>query len=93
MLKPTQIRGMLMTKGYSYADIARELGVSRQSVRSVATGLIRSARIERRISQILEMDTSDIWPPVVDQSSPKKRPGSMSDSPEVPPSIPGKEAA
>jgi len=61
-MHPEQIKGELRMSGWTQAMLADDLNVSRSSVAQVIAGWSRSARIQQRISDILDKPVKSIWP-------------------------------
>lgn len=61
-MKPAYIVAELKLKGYSGADVARELGLSRQTISVVINGWGKSRRVANRISQIIGISVAALWP-------------------------------
>jgi len=61
-MKPLEIRKALFMKDYTYAGLARELGVSRQAVQLVVSGLETSERIKQHIAQIINKPVHEVFP-------------------------------
>lgn len=59
---PRLIKDLLRLHGTSYAQIARELGVSRTAVSLVASGRSTSVRVQRAIADATGLTVSQIWP-------------------------------
>jgi lambda repressor-like predicted transcriptional regulator len=57
-----QIKTELRLVGSSLADIARDLGVSKQCVSAVVSGSKRSHRIEKHIATRLGLPLQEVWP-------------------------------
>lgn len=60
-MTPDEIRGALIAAGYTYAEVGRVSGVSRQWVRSVVYGCW-SPLVMRNISTIIDRPIGAIWP-------------------------------
>lgn len=56
------LKDLLRLHGTSYAQIARELGVSRTAVSLVASGRSNSDRVRRAIADAAGLAVSQIWP-------------------------------
>lgn len=63
-MHPEQIKAAIRMKGTTPSAIADELGVSRSTVSQVISGRGVSARISTRISQVVGLPTSTLWPPI-----------------------------
>jgi lambda repressor-like predicted transcriptional regulator len=61
-MNANQIKGNLLINGVSVAEIARELGVSRQAVYQTISGTIRSPKIMEFIAGVIGKQASEIWP-------------------------------
>ena len=61
-MHPADIFSALRKLGHTQSSIAREFGVAQPSVGGVVNGHGRSARIERRISEITGLPLSQLWP-------------------------------
>ena len=72
-MHPERIRAELRIKGVTFASLADELEVSMASVSNAVRGRSRSARIARRISQILEIPVDRLWPGAYGKTSPIRR--------------------
>ena len=61
-MHPEEIKAKLRMAGHTPAMLADELQVAPSSISQTISGRIRSARIQRRIGQILGLSISAIWP-------------------------------
>lgn len=61
-MHPEEIKAGLRIAGVSPAMLADELKVSASAVSQTINGQIKSERIQKRISQILQKPISVIWP-------------------------------
>ena len=61
-MKPHEIRGYMLLKNVSSADVAKKFGVSRAAVHQVINGEAVSARISAEIARIIGKPVSEIWP-------------------------------
>lgn len=61
-MHPEKIKAALRMKGFTQAVLADEMGVAPSSISQAITGYIRSDRIQKRISDILELPVSSLWP-------------------------------
>jgi lambda repressor-like predicted transcriptional regulator len=61
-MHPVEIQAALKKCGSSQADIARICGVSQPAVSAVVNGRMRSADIERAISEATGIALADLWP-------------------------------
>lgn len=57
-----EIKTRLRLMGSSLAGVARELGVTKQTVNAVLAGKGRSKRIEETIAQRLGLTVEEVWP-------------------------------
>lgn len=57
-----EIKAGLRLTGSSLACVARELGVTKQTVNAVLSGKRRSKRIEEMIAQKLGLSVVEVWP-------------------------------
>ena len=62
-MHPEQIKAAIRMKGTTPSAIADELKVSRSTVSQVISGRGVSARIAARISQVIGVPATTIWPP------------------------------
>ncbi len=62
-MHPEQIKADIRMAGTTPAVIADELNVTRATVSQVIHGRCTSARIQERISEIINKPVSNIWPP------------------------------
>lgn len=53
---------MLVERGITYAQIARQLGLTRQTVSDVVTYGRQSHRVKRAVAETLRMRPKDLWP-------------------------------
>lgn len=60
-MHPADIKSELAKKDFTAAIIADELGVSRTAVSSVISGRSKSARIAKRIAEIIGKPIDEIW--------------------------------
>jgi predicted transcriptional regulator len=60
-MHPADIQAALLKRGYTQARVAHELGVSTTAVSNVIWGKSTSARIERRIAQIIGATARDVF--------------------------------
>ena len=72
--KPRFIRAELLKRGYTYHDIARELGVSDTAVKYIIDGNHKSIRIASHIEKLLEVPEGSLFPYVLDAEKSKKKP-------------------
>lgn len=61
-MHPAEIQALLKMKGVSQSEIGREFGLSRSTVSAVVNGRSRSAQVEQRISEILGIPATELWP-------------------------------
>ena len=61
-MHPEQIKAEIRMAGTTPSFIASELGVSRATVSQIIRGTGRSARVEKRISDLLQKSVDEIWP-------------------------------
>ena len=66
------IKTRIRSKGTTYAQIARDLGISRTIVSNVPKGTMRSEKVERKIAEILGLNPSTIWPKWYTKSGDRK---------------------
>lgn len=59
---PRLLKDLLRLHGSSYAQIARELGVSRTAVSLVASGRSTSVRVKQAIADATGLTVLQIWP-------------------------------
>lgn len=71
-MHPEEIKAQLRMRRVTLTALADSLGVSRSMVSHVICGKARSARIQRRIGELLGKNVNAIWPPV----QPLRRTGS-----------------
>ena len=64
--KPRFIRAELLKRGYTLTDIARELGITINSVRFVIEGQAKSRRVASRIEELLEVPKGTLFPYVLE---------------------------
>lgn len=57
-----ELKARLRLSGSSLAEVARELGITKQTVNTVVSGRSRSRRIEEAIAQKLGMSLEEVWP-------------------------------
>jgi lambda repressor-like predicted transcriptional regulator len=62
-MHPEQIKAAMRMKGVTPAALADELEVAKSSVSQVISGRATSARIAKRIAQIVDQPVEAIWPP------------------------------
>ena len=62
-MHPEQIKAAIRMQGTTPSAIADELKVSRSTVSQVISGRGISARIAARISQVIGVPVTTIWPP------------------------------
>lgn len=62
MAKAAAIKYALAIRDYTQADVARECGVSRNTVHLVIHSLGRSRKIELRIAAITRQPLAELWP-------------------------------
>ena len=56
LLDSADVRYLLDKKGYNYADVARDLHITRMTVQKAVTGVSPSKRILSHIEQLLEIE-------------------------------------
>lgn len=84
-MQPAVIKASLELAGYTQAEIADGLGLDKRSVYQVVHGLSRSARVENRISRVIQRKKHEIWPQWYDEKGnpvPRRRsrnPSAMED--------------
>lgn len=61
-MHPEQIKAAIRMKGITPSAIADELGLSRMTVSHVIHGRGISARVATRISEVVGLAASEIWP-------------------------------
>lgn len=61
-MHPEQIKAEIRMAGLTATEVARQLNLSRMTVSQVIRGTGRSARVEQRISEIIEKPVDVIWP-------------------------------
>lgn len=61
-MHPAQIKATLEIAGYSLADLARELEVTRATVSAVVNGRSRSKQVEERIAAVTRLAPEALWP-------------------------------
>ena len=61
-MSKNEIRGALISKGYTYIRLAAELGVSDVAVGRVASHNLVSTRIMGRIAKIMGLPPAEIFP-------------------------------
>lgn len=62
-MHPEQIKAAMRMAGTTPAMLAEELGVSRSTISQVMNGRGTSARVQARVSQIVGLPVTTIWPP------------------------------
>lgn len=62
MAKAAAIKYALALRDYTQADVARECGVSRNTVHLVIHSRGRSKKIELRIAAITRLPLAELWP-------------------------------
>lgn len=62
-MHPEEIKAVMRMKGVTPAALADELGVANSSVSQVISGRATSARISKRIAEIIGKSRDEIWPP------------------------------
>ena len=60
-MTPTDLRILLLRTGKSQAQIARELGLSRNSVNQVVLGQRSTPRIRRAIAEAVSLSYRGVW--------------------------------
>ncbi|WP_085953253.1 helix-turn-helix domain-containing protein [Caulobacter vibrioides] len=60
--KHLQIKEALHARGLSIGGIARNLGVTKNSVSLVCRGYRRSRRLEQAIAHALDLEPARLWP-------------------------------
>lgn len=61
-MHPEQIKAAIRMRGTTPSAIADELNVSRMTVSHVIHGRGVSARVAKRISEVVELSVSVLWP-------------------------------
>jgi len=61
-MHPEQIKAQMRMSGWTQAMLADDMGVSVSAVYQAITGMARSSRIQRRISEIIGQPVQAIWP-------------------------------
>jgi lambda repressor-like predicted transcriptional regulator len=62
IIQHEHIKFRLRSKGVTFADLARELGVHRTQITAVLKGRITSARIQNAIAEALGDSVEDLFP-------------------------------
>lgn len=60
-MKRNKIKARLVEKGVVMADIARELGVTRQAIYMTLSGTLKSTRIQEALAQRLGTTPDKLW--------------------------------
>lgn len=63
------VKYRLRLAGFSFSDVARELGITPKSVSAVSRGFGRSKRVEAKIAEILCECPEEIWPERYEEAS------------------------
>jgi len=71
-MDPIELKIALMRAGVSLSRVAREVGVSRQTVYMVVNGRAVSHRIRQAIADAVGMDLKRIWPSTYLYGGPRK---------------------
>ncbi|QSV44912.1 helix-turn-helix domain-containing protein [Geobacter benzoatilyticus] len=60
-MKANVIKALMILKGISQTDIAKQLGVKRCTVSGAVNGLRKSRRVQRAIATALDEDYESLW--------------------------------
>lgn len=71
-MDPVELKIALMRAGVSLSQVARQVGVRRQSVYLVVNGRAVSHRIRQAIAEAVGMDLKRIWPSTYLYGGPRK---------------------
>lgn len=63
-MAPLDIRIALLRKGYTNAQVARDLGLERKTVSNVVHGYGKSRRVANAVSRITGIPVEALWPGV-----------------------------
>lgn len=71
-MEPKDILVAMLRSGVRQTDIARDLGVRKQTVNMVLHGRVVSHRIRKAISEAIDIDLKRLWPSTYLNGGPKK---------------------